>query len=281
MPASPDVGSTDPIEPPGQPLDATRQRAPRVTLFGLDFVDAADIETVATEARAFETSDGEVLPLVVTPNVDHLVQFETADRVVLDATRRAAFVLPDGQPLIWASKLFGESLGGRLTGSDLFASLIGGGLGADALVIAPSTEVVDGLADRHPEVRAVVAPMLDVGDRAAGHQFAKQVVSDLAEPLPRHVFVCISQPKQVFLALDILAAWPAEHELPLCYCVGAAAEMYLGLEKRAPGWMQRGGLEFVYRAALNPRRLVRRYAHDATRFPVLVAREWRRRRNTR
>ena len=57
--------------------------------------------------------------------------------------------------------------------------------------------------------------------------------------------------------------------------VGAAPEFHLGLVGRAPDWVQRWGLEWVYRLLKEPRRLARRYLVDDTRFALLVWREVR------
>jgi N-acetylglucosaminyldiphosphoundecaprenol N-acetyl-beta-D-mannosaminyltransferase len=251
----------------------------RVHLFGLDFVDATSLDPVVAAVSSYESQTGDTLPLVVTPNVDHLVQLADADEVVVDATKRAAFVLPDGQPIVWASRWFGDRLSARLTGSDLFAAMFthGGTPSAadvdEFLVIAPSQTVVDGLVERHPRLRAVVAPMIPTGDREAGGQFAADVVADLDDLVPKHIFICISQPKQLYLALDLISMWPADAPVALFYCVGASPEMYLGIEKRAPRWMQRLGLEFLFRAARSPGRLLKRYARDAARFPSLLLAE--------
>ncbi len=62
--------------------------------------------------------------------------------------------------------------------------------------------------------------------------------------------------------------------------VGAVFDMLAGRQRVAPGWMQRAGLEWVYRLALEPRRLWRRYARHNARFVVLAGAEGMRRRRT-
>jgi N-acetylglucosaminyldiphosphoundecaprenol N-acetyl-beta-D-mannosaminyltransferase len=57
---------------------------------------------------------------------------------------------------------------------------------------------------------------------------------------------------------------------------GATIDFLAGRQVRAPRWMQRTGLEWLHRLATNPRRLARRYATDARKFPLIVAGEWRR-----
>ncbi len=52
--------------------------------------------------------------------------------------------------------------------------------------------------------------------------------------------------------------------------VGAAFDMIAGKVAVAPRWMQRGGLEWAFRLASDPRRLWRRYARHNARFVALV-----------
>ena len=61
--------------------------------------------------------------------------------------------------------------------------------------------------------------------------------------------------------------------------LGASAEFHVGLQRRAPEWMQRFGLEWVYRLLSNPRRLAKRYLVDDVAFGPMVWREWRARRS--
>jgi N-acetylglucosaminyldiphosphoundecaprenol N-acetyl-beta-D-mannosaminyltransferase len=88
------------------------------------------------------------------------------------------------------------------------------------------------------------------------------------------VWVGLSTPKQ--------ERWMAEHRsrltAPVLLGVGAAFDMHAGLVRQAPTWMQRRGLEWSYRVAKEPRRLLLRYlrnnpaylVHTAIRRPFLV-----------
>lgn len=266
------MGHTVPVHDP---------RLAHVRVFGLDFVDAPGIAAVVDVVLDHDTATAGSTPLLVTPNLDHLVQLRTAEPEVVAPTRDAAFVLPDGQPIVWASGWFGSRLRARLTGSDLFAEIFGrlasGEVSVhDVVVVAPSDEVADGLRRRHPGLSVHVAPFLSVDDAAGRRAFAETVVGALGAERPRHVFVCIAQPKQLLLSLDLLEAWPVDAAPPLCHCVGASPEMYLGIEKRAPAWVQRIGAEFVYRTVRDPAK-IKRYAKDLVMFPVLLWEERRRR----
>ena len=95
----------------------------------------------------------------------------------------------------------------------------------------------------------------------------------------RLVFVAVSVAKTHVLAGRMQARWADAPEAPgpwpVVLLVGAAPEFHLGIVERAPGWVQRWGLEWLYRLAREPRRLARRYLVDDVLFLRLVWDEWR------
>ncbi len=102
-----------------------------------------------------------------------------------------------------------------------------------------------------------------------GQAFADRV----RERQPDVVFLCVGMLKQENWALHHASALPGG----ILLCVGAAMEFAIGLQRRAPRWMQRASLEWLWRLASNPRRLWRRYLVDDPRFAVLCWRQWRKR----
>jgi N-acetylglucosaminyldiphosphoundecaprenol N-acetyl-beta-D-mannosaminyltransferase len=246
-------------------------------LFGLDFTDAESVREVADACLSFEPTVGSKLPLLVTPNVDHLVQLRDASAELVESTCEAAFVLPDGQPIVWASRLMGARLPARLAGSDLFAELWPRicDRRIPVLVIAPTAAVAEAL-DTAPSAATLVAPVFGADDLDARSGLVDDALAAMTTPAA-HVFVCLGQPKQQLIALELLERWPSERP-PLVHCVGAAPEMYLGLVARAPEWMRRTGLEWFFRFLREPRRLFRRYFVADVVFVKMVWKEWRSRR---
>jgi N-acetylglucosaminyldiphosphoundecaprenol N-acetyl-beta-D-mannosaminyltransferase len=78
--------------------------------------------------------------------------------------------------------------------------------------------------------------------------------------------------------------WIAKHRHEMRYgvalCVGAAIDFAAGNVSRAPQWMQRNGLEWLYRLAQEPGRMWKRYLVDDMAFARVVAREWFNRRKS-
>ena len=248
----------------------------RERLFGLDFISDTSIaeltETLLREARE-PTVDWRC---VVTPNVDHLIRYDLNDADASVATD-AVVVLPDGMPIVWASKLLGRPLSCRLTGSDLFAELWPklARRSWPTVLVAPSEEVAACLAMEHRNMHAIVAPWFDTDDVAAASALADQI--DAVAVSACFVIIAVSMPKHHLLARLLHERWAHRREpSPIVVLLGASPEFYLGLTKRAPMWMQRAGLEWVHRLTLDPRRMAKRYLVDDIRIARLIHREWRR-----
>lgn len=246
-------------------------------LFGLDFVSTGTIPEVV-DALLDERAAPAQWRCVVTPNVDHLVRYER-EPAEAEAGRAATMVLPDGAPIVWASRLLGRPLASRLTGADLFSELWPR-LCAETIpvvTIAASDAVAEGMAAANPLARGVVAPMFDSADVAAIDQLAAQADRLVDEIDAQFVVVGVSMPKHHRIANALRARWadPTGRSMPTVLLVGAAPEFTLGLTPRAPEWMQRTGTEWLHRLLEDPRRLAKRYLVDDTQFVRLVAREWR------
>lgn len=89
-------------------------------LFGLNFNAVTLDEAVVLLAQAVS---GRPARVVVTPNVDHLVNLEE-NAELKNTYKTADFVFADGMPVVWASKLLGVSLPARVTGADLFVAFV-------------------------------------------------------------------------------------------------------------------------------------------------------------
>jgi N-acetylglucosaminyldiphosphoundecaprenol N-acetyl-beta-D-mannosaminyltransferase len=190
-------------------------------------------------------------------------------------------VLPDGMPIVWASRLLGRRLADRLTGSDLFSALWPrlAERRIPAVVLAPSDEVARRLEAEHPAARCVVPPFFAADDPAQVDAVVDAAADAVAATGARLVFVAVSVAKTHVLAGRMQARWADAPEAPgpwpVVLLVGAAPEFHLGIVERAPGWVQRWGLEWLYRLAREPRRLARRYLVDDVLFLRLVWDEWR------
>ena len=185
----------------------------------------------------------------------------------------ADLVVADGMPLVWASRLAGTPLPERVAGSSLIWSL-SAGLGRDGRSVyvlggAPADVTGARTAPAGPPPGspppapacaspAAPAPAVRLRPRP-GRRYAR-VCTEVVDAQPDLVFVGLGFPKQERVISRLRA------ELPRTWFLGcgAAINFVAGDRDRAPGWMQRTGLEWAHRLAQEPRRLAGRYLrHDA------------------
>lgn len=256
-------------------------------LFGLDFADATSVDEVAEVLLAVRPvpldPEHDRRPVVVTPNVDQLVKRSRGiDAVASRVAAQAMFVLADGQPIVWASRLLREPLQTRLAGSDLVASIWPQLVLVQrrVLVVASSATVVDLVQREGSGFHAIEAPLLDLERRAEFGEFVSLCLDTAVAADVEYVFVTLGYPKQCNVIDAMVRDWPPERPIPTFLAVGASFDMYFGLVRRAPSWMQRAGLEWLFRFIQEPTRLFRRYFVEDLAFAPMVLREWRLRRRS-
>jgi N-acetylglucosaminyldiphosphoundecaprenol N-acetyl-beta-D-mannosaminyltransferase len=175
--------------------------------------------------------------------------------------------VPDGMPLIWSARRKGVDQQ-RVYGPELFAEFFRAteGRGYRHFFYGGRPEMLDELVRRiktnHPDTSIVgaYAPPF----RALTPAEDAEVVSMINNAQPDLIWVGIGCPKQ--------ERWIDAHRTAfsrgVMLGVGQAFDIYAGLTKQAPSWMQSIGLEWLYRLCSEPRRLWRRYLVYNTRFVV-------------
>jgi N-acetylglucosaminyldiphosphoundecaprenol N-acetyl-beta-D-mannosaminyltransferase len=203
----------------------------------------------------------------------HLVMVCQEDDDTRDAVLGCSLALPDGQPLVWAMRALGHEAS-RVYGPDLMARYcersartgtrmyLYGGRNQGALV-----QLALNLRQRYPGVKIVGGyspPFRDLTEEERDW-----VIRDINACGADVVWVGIGQPKQERWMADFRDRLDA----PVLVGVGAAFDFHAGLVPQAPDWMQRMGLEWLFRLAHEPRRLWRRYLHYNPRFITGFARQ--------
>jgi exopolysaccharide biosynthesis WecB/TagA/CpsF family protein len=192
---------------------------------------------------------------VVTPNVDHLVRY-CEDPTFRSLYRCAEYTLLDSRVLALAIRLLRRQRLGVCTGSDLTAELLGRiAAPADCIVVIGGSEPqARRLARRYGlQVHHHDPPMGFIDDAAATEACLRFI--EAHSPF-RFCFLAVGSPQQELLAQRLQVRGTARG---LVLCVGAALNFLAGTERRAPRWMQRLALEWLYRLLLDPRRLAARY----------------------
>ncbi len=243
---------------PGCPVNANPTPAQGNTC--VHHLDDFDLEGFLAVASRFGCSR---FGFVVTPNVDHMIRCQE------DATFRSRYAAADYALLDsrFAARVLRLAQGLRLpvcTGSDLTAALF-------QRVIAPDDRIVllGGSDDQAAKlaasfglrnVRHYNPPMGFVTDPQAVEKCLEFIES--ASPF-RFCFLAVGSPQQEQVAWVLRQRGIARG---LALCVGGSLNFLTGGERRAPRWMQRLSLEWLYRLAQDPRRLWVRYLVRGPRF---------------
>lgn len=248
----------------------------RVNLLDM-WIDKVDVAGAVAQIDAFVRSGRP--HQVMTVNVDFL-RLGAENLAFHHLINAADLAVPDGMPLLWGARLLGDPLLERVTGIDLIGRcaelsaekgykifLLGAGPG-----VAEQAAIV--LRQRYPGVRIVgtYAPPV-VG--AFSEDEDERTVRLVQEMAPDMLFVAFGAPRQ--------DEWIRKNmqrlNVPVCMGVGGAFDMLAGRVRRAPGWMQQGGLEWLYRLGQEPTRLWKRYFVDD--LPVFMQLMGQRRTGTR
>ncbi len=183
-----------------------------------------------------------------------------------------SLVVPDGVPLLWAARLLGAPIPGRVAGPDLLWELSRVAarqgytcffLGSTPVVLARLSRTLRG---RFPALRLAGAWSPPFA-RELPEATSEEIIRRVNAARPDILWVAMGTPKQ--------ETWIRAHldrlDTRVAIGVGGAFEMCSGVARRAPRWMQRAGLEWFHRFLLEPGRLFRRYfIHSAPFFPLVA-----------
>lgn len=203
----------------------------------------------------------------VTAAAVNLVMSAREEPATMAAVLGASLAVPDGQPLVWALRSLGHRRATRIYGPDLMAHFLAeaaragipvylyGGRTPEALELLRAR-----LLQRFPGL--VIAGSWSPPFRELTAEEEREVCEQIDASGARVVWVGTGQPKQERWMLHMRPLLRA----PVLVGVGAAFDFHAGLVRQAPPWMQRAGLEWLFRLSREPRRLWRRYARYNPRF---------------
>jgi N-acetylglucosaminyldiphosphoundecaprenol N-acetyl-beta-D-mannosaminyltransferase len=191
---------------------------------------------------------------------------EKLKQVLLDAD----LVTADGMSVVWASRLLGQPLKQRVTGIDLFARLVehAAERGWSVYFLGALDESVRGTVERFKSEHSAL--------RVAGYRngyFTASESNAIADAIKQSaadlLFVAMGSPAQE----NWIASQLARTGVHFALGVGGSFDHISGLAVRAPQWMQRAGLEWLYRLLREPRRMWRRYLIGNSAFIWMVVRQ--------
>ncbi len=231
-------------------------------------INAGTFEEVS--AAIFDAARSGTAGYVCVANV-HMFTLARRSQDLARIIEQAAFVTSDGMPLVWTLRRKGIAEAERVYGAGLMDDLCRRAAAASMPVYlfggaeATLSRLTETLCKRHPDLRlagAEAPPMLPQRP-----ELDETVAERIRKSGAGLVFVGLGCPKQEY--------WMASHAQragALSIGVGAAFDFIAGTAPQAPGWMQRAGLEWLYRLAREPRRLFARYLVSNTAFVFYLIR---------
>lgn len=246
--------------------EAARGDAGQKTPLGGDLTQRVNVLGVAVSAITMADALARIDQWIATQSYAyvcvtgvHGVMESQHDPALRDIHNQAGLVTPDGMPLVWLSRLRGHPHVERVYGPDLMLAccaasigkgyrhfLYGGGPGVPE-------RLADRLMARFPGLKVVGTWSPPFRELTSSEE--QDVVSRIAATRPDIVWVGLSTPKQERWMARFVSRVPAA----VLIGVGAAFDLHAGLKKQAPRWLQRAGLEWLFRLSTEPRRLWRRY----------------------
>ncbi|NGT74259.1 WecB/TagA/CpsF family glycosyltransferase [Clostridium perfringens] len=209
---------------------------------------------------------------VVTPNVDHIVKLED-DKEFQDVYKNADLILTDGMPLIWISKIKGNQIKEKISGSDFFPKLCERAsekgyslflLGAAEGVAAKAAK---NLKEKYNGLNIVGTYSPSYGFEKKDDEI-KMIIEMVNKAKPDILAVGLGAPKQE----KFLHKYRNDLNVPISLAIGASIDFEAGNINRAPKWMQNCGLEWFYRLCKEPKRMFKRYIIDDFKIIKIVRR---------
>jgi N-acetylglucosaminyldiphosphoundecaprenol N-acetyl-beta-D-mannosaminyltransferase len=203
----------------------------------------------------------------------HGVVYSLSDPAHQEATNQCDLVTPDGSPIVKRLQQLGESLNDRVYGPDLMEMVCreAAEAGIPIGLYGGRSEVLDALAAalrrRYPKIEIAYQYSPPFRPLTPEEKLAED--EEMKSSGARIFFIGLGCPKQ-----ELYVHEKKTRGVPGVFmAIGAAIDINSGLQKKCPKWMQRHGLEFLFRLMQNPRRLWKRYAKYPILFILLSTRE--------
>ena len=231
-----------PVNPPKLPDE--------IRLLGVR-VDRVTMEGAMQRVEHFMRED--TPHMIVTSDATGLMRAQD-DAELKAIVNEADLVTADGAGVILSARLLNMPLDVRVSGCDMVGEIskVAAKLGRSVYLFGASP----GVAEAAAENLRKMAPGLEIAGCRNGYfgpEDEPGIIAEIKAKRPAALFVALGIPRQE----KWIKAHMAELGVPVCIGIGGSFDVISGLKKRAPRWMQRTGLEWLYRVSKEPSRLPR------------------------
>ena len=233
----------------------------------IEFMDCPmDVATMSDTVQTIENgvSDGKFVQHVVV-NVAKLVNMRK-DSQLDDSVRSCDIINIDGMGIVFGARWLGYDVPERIAGVDLFHELLAMSARRDfpVFLLGAQQEVVQKAA----EVCQAANPKLTIAGYHHGYFWDDEaaVVQQIRQSGAKLLFVAITSPKKE----NFINRWKDQLGVDFVMGVGGTFDVVAGKVQRAPEWMQKSGLEWLYRVIQEPERMWKRYLITNSTFIWLL-----------
>ena len=221
--------------------------ADQVNILGVN-VDAVTMAEAV--AHVTEAMDVRANVMIATANAEMIMR-ATHDEELRDILNAAALVVPDGAGTVWAARHLGHAMPERVAGYDLAQELLRRAPAEGRRIYFFGA--APGVAEKAKEKAEQLYPGIEiVGVRNGFFSPADNaaIITEIKAAHPDLLLVALGVPKQE----KWIAAHLAELDVPAAIGVGGTLDVMAGVMKRAPYWMQKAKLEWLFRGLMQPKR---------------------------
>ncbi|MBH0060461.1 WecB/TagA/CpsF family glycosyltransferase [Pseudoalteromonas sp. NZS71] len=204
----------------------------------------------------------------VVVNVAKIVNMQK-DLVLADSVKACDLINIDGMGVVFGARFLGHNVPERVAGVDLFHELLAMSANRDfpVFLLGATEEVVTKTVDKVTALN----PNLTIAGYNDGYFWDDEeaVVTKIRESGAKLLFVAITSPKKE----NFINKWQNKLGVDFVMGVGGTFDVVAGKVKRAPQWMQKAGLEWLYRVIQEPGRMWKRYLKTNTKYLILLLSE--------
>lgn len=245
--------------------DATK--LPHVRLLGIPLARCTTEQFITWVITLAQTPTANAQPTLLTYLNAHCSNLAANDSQYATILQEADAVYADGQAIVWASRFLGDAVPERVNAADFILPFLRRAAAENLSVYLLGS--APGVAQRAAVHYIKAVPNLQVKRTRDGYFTDEaELIADIHAASPDILLVGMGVPLQ--------EKWVASHlqqlDARVVWCVGAMFEYYGEARARAPVWMRRAGLEWLFRLVLEPRRMWRRYLVGNVVFVLRVLR---------